>query len=200
MKPPDESWRLFIAIELPATLRGRVQDHIDQSRKAVPDARASWIREENLHLTLKVLGDAPVTRVEALSQAVARAATEVSPFEIIVGDCGAFPTRGQPRVLWIGLEDPTNTLTKLYRAIEDQCARAGFLREARPFHPHLTIARLRQPHDARRLAELHKKIGFDPVHVNVRDVCLIRSELRNEGSRYTVIARHEFPGKLSGTA
>src|SRR2546426_7495172 len=85
MKPPDESWRLFIAIELPATLRGRVQDHIDQSRKAVPDARASWTREENLHLTLKFLGDAPVTRVEALSQAVARAATEVSPFEIIVG-------------------------------------------------------------------------------------------------------------------
>ena len=189
MKPPDSSWRLFIAIELPATLRRRVQDHIDQLKKALPDARASWTREENLHLTLKFLGDTPVNRVEALSQAAARAAAQVSPFEVIIGGCGAFPTRGQPRVLWIGIEDPTGAQNKLYRALEDECARAGFPREARPFHPHLTIARLRQPHGARRLVELHEEIGFDPVPVNVSDVCLIRSELKSGGSRYTVISR-----------
>jgi 2'-5' RNA ligase len=197
MKPPDLSWRLFIAIELPAILRRRVQDHIDQLRKAVPEARASWTPEEKLHLTLKFLGDTPVTKVDDLAQAVARAATRVSPFEVMIGACGAFPTRGQPRVLWIGIEDPTDALTKLHHALEDECANAGFPPEARRFHPHLTIARLRQPHDARRLAKVHKETGFDPVKVNVRDACLIRSELRSEGSRYTVISRHEFSGKLS---
>jgi 2'-5' RNA ligase len=186
---PDESWRLFIAIELPSTLRKRVQDHIDHLRQAVPEARASWTHEENLHLTLKFLGDTPLTMVEVLVQAAERAATHVSPFQLVIGDCGAFPTRGQPRVLWIGIKDPTNNLNQLYRALEDDCTKAGFAREKRPFHPHLTIARIRQPNGARRVAELHKDIGFEPVAVDVRDLCLIRSELRSEGSRYTVISR-----------
>jgi 2'-5' RNA ligase len=192
MKPPDESWRLFIAIELPSSVRRSVQDHINQLRQAVPEARASWIREENLHLTIKFLGDTPVTKVEALSQAIQRTAHQVSPFELVIGSCGTFPSGRQPRVLWIGIKDPTNNQTKLQRALEDECESAGFPRDARPFHPHLTIARLRQPLGARRLGQLHREIGFDPVSVNIRDVCLIRSELRSEGSRYTVLSRHEF--------
>jgi 2'-5' RNA ligase len=192
MKPPGESWRLFIAIELPSSVRQSVQHHINQLRQAVPDARAGWIRAENLHLTIKFLGDTPVAKVEALSQAAERAAHQISPFKLVIGDCGAFPARGQPRVLWIGINDPTNNLTKLSRTLEDECANAGFAREGRPFHPHLTIARVRQPHGARRLAELHREIGFAPVSVNIRDLCLIRSELKSEGSRYTVLSRQEF--------
>ena len=189
---PDESWRLFIAIELPPRVRQSVQDHIDHLRQTVPEARASWTREGNVHLTIKFLGDTPVTKVEAFSQAAQRAASHLSSFELVIGDCGAFPPRGQPRVLWIGIKDPTNNLNKLYQALEDECANAGFSREGRSFHPHFTIARLRQPHGARRLAELHKEIGFDPVPVKISDVCLVRSELRSEGSRYTVLSRHEF--------
>lgn len=188
----DESWRLFIAIELPASVRTQLKAHIDRLKQALPDARASWTREENLHLTLKFLGDSHVSRVAALSQATARAANNVSRFEIAIGGCGAFPTRGQPRVIWIGIDDPSGQLNNYHQALEDECANVGFVREPRPFHPHLTIARLRQPNGARRLAELHHEIGFDSVPVMVRDVCLIRSELRSEGSRYTVIARNEF--------
>jgi RNA 2',3'-cyclic 3'-phosphodiesterase len=199
MKTEDESWRLFIAIELSSALRSRVKKHIDHLRQAAPDARASWAREENLHLTLKFLGETAVTKVEALSRATHHAADQFSPFEIIIGGCGAFPSHGQPRVLWVGIDDPTNDLNTLSRFLEDECAKAGFAREPRPYHPHLTVARLRQPHGARRLAELHREIGFDPVPVNVREVCLIRSELRSERSRYTVIARHEFPDRLSET-
>jgi len=192
MKPPNESWRLFVAIELPPCVRQTVQNHIDHLRQAVPEARASWAREENVHLTIKFLGDTPVTKVEALSQATQRAAHQVSPFELVIGDCGAFPPRGQPRVLWIGIKDQTNNLTKLYGVLEDECANVGFAREGRPFHPHFTIARLRQPHAARRLAQLHKEIGFNPVPVKISDVCLVRSELKSEGSRYTVLSRQEF--------
>jgi 2'-5' RNA ligase len=192
MKTPDESWRLFIAIELPSTLRQRVQDHITRLKQAVPDARASWARQENLHLTLKFLGDTPVTKVEVLAQATERAVTQASPFQLVIKDCGAFPIRGQPRVLWIGIKDPTNNLNQLYQALEDECTKDGFAQEPRPFHPHLTIARIRQPPGARRLVEIHRDIGFEPVAVNVRDLCLIRSELRSEGSRYTVISRQDL--------
>lgn len=195
MKAPDDAWRLFIAIELPTTLRESVKSHIDQLRQAVPDARASWTHEENLHLTLKFLGDTPVAKVEALSGAAQRAASRVSPFELVVGGCGAFPAHGQARVLWIGIQDSSGELNSYHRALEGECAKVSFPRAERPFHPHLTIARLRQPHGARRLADLHQETKFDPVSVNVRDVCVIRSELRSAGSRYTVISRHDFSVK-----
>ena len=91
---PDEFWRLFIAMELPLSLCQGVQNHINRLRQEVPEVRASWTRGENLHLTLKFLGDTPVTKVEALSQATQRAAHQVSPFELVIGDCGAFPPRG----------------------------------------------------------------------------------------------------------
>jgi 2'-5' RNA ligase len=193
MKTPDDSWRLFVAIELPSSLRQTVTAHVQRLRDAVPEARASWTREENVHLTLKFFGDTPLTKVESVSQATKTAVHKLSPFELIVGDSGAFPPRGQPRVLWIGIHDPAHELHNCYQALEEAYEAAGFVREPRPFHPHLTIARLRQPHGARRLAELHKELGFAPVAVNVRDICLIRSELSTEGSRYTAISRHHFP-------
>jgi len=192
MKEPTEHWRVFIAIELPSVVRKSLSDHIHGLRKALPDVQASWSREENLHLTLKFLGNTLVARMEALSQAAQRAAVRFQPFDLIVGRCGAFPPRGQPRVLWIGIDDPTGELTKLNRALEDECAKAGFAREQRPFHPHLTITRLRKPQGSRRLAELHGAMGFTNQQVSASEMVLFRSELLREGSQHTAISHHCF--------
>ena len=189
---PIETWRVFIAVELPANLRTRIINHIDHLRSAVPEARASWSREDNLHLTLKFLGDVPFTKVEHLSAAAAIAAAQVEPFEIGIEGCRAFPPKGQPKVLWIGIDDPSGKLSELNRALEDECANAGLAREPRAFHPHLTIARIRQPHGSRLLAARHKEIGFNREALNVAELAVIRSELRSEGSRHTVISRHEL--------
>jgi len=188
-------WRFFIAIELPPSVRHQIKSHIDRLRAEFPTVRASWAREENIHLTLKFLGDTPVEKVQACSKALKHAASKIAPFEMETSGCGAFPPHGQPKVLWIGISSEAQQeapLHKLYDAIEDECATDGFARETRAFHPHLTIARLRHPQGARRLAHVHKEIGFAPLSVRVQDVCLIRSELSSEGSRYTVISRHEF--------
>lgn len=185
-------WRIFVAIELPVAVRRKLTEHIDRLRSALPNARASWVREENLHLTLKFLGDIPVTKVEALAQAAQRAASEVESFEIVVGGCGAFPPRGQPRVLWVGIKDSAGQLELLHRALEDECAQAGFPREERGFHPHLTLARIRKPHDSRHLSAVHQEMGFEPQTVRASELAVIRSELRSEGSRHTVISRHSF--------
>ena len=186
----SNNWRVFVAIELPASMRRKLIEHIDRLRSTMPEVRASWCREENLHLTLKFLGDTPVTKVEALAQAAQRAASAVSPFEIIVEGCGAFPPRGQPRVLWIGIDDPSGKLSELYRALEDECAKAPFARELRVFHPHLTIARLRKPLGSRQVAQLHKEIGFTPESVAVSELVVIRSELSDEASKHSVVSRH----------
>jgi RNA 2',3'-cyclic 3'-phosphodiesterase len=164
----EKQWRLFIALELPAEVRRKISQHSDHLRTEMPDVRASWTREPNLHLTLKFLGDVPIERVEAVSRALQRATTGAAPFEMEIRGCGAFPTRGHPKVLWIGISDGPQ-LPSLHEAIEREVGRLGFPREGRPFHPHLTIARLRQPQGARALADLHERSGFPPMLVNVKD-------------------------------
>lgn len=186
----SELWRVFIAIELPTTLRAQIIDHIERLRGSVPDARTSWNREDNLHLTLKFLGDIPVANVGQLSAATSLAASKVEPFEIVVEGCGAFPPRGQPKVLWIGIDNPSGRLTELSRALEDECANAGFAREPRALNPHLTIARICQPQGSRQLAAKHQEIGFNRVAISVSELVVIRSELRSEGAKHTVISRH----------
>jgi 2'-5' RNA ligase len=126
MPTPGKMWRVFIAIELPRNVRARLAEHIETLRHSIPEARASWSREDNLHLTLKFLGDIPVASVERLSAAVSITATKVEPFEIVVEACGVFPARGQPKVLWIGIDDPSGKLSELNRALENECANAGF--------------------------------------------------------------------------
>lgn len=198
------TYRTFIAIEIPPDIRRRIKEHIDQLRAAFPDVRASWTREDNLHLTLKFLGNVPVARIPALANAVAEAAHEIKPFDLVVRDCGTFPPHGRPKVLWVGAGSadvssasslsPTtnnqNPLALLQAALEDHCAADGFEREPRPFHPHLTIARLRESKGTRPLAEHHKQLGFLAHTFIVSELVVFRSELSSKGSKHTALARH----------
>jgi len=185
-------WRIFCAIELPQTARRLVLAHIARLKEKVPHAKASWARDANLHLTLKFLGEIPTTSVADFSKAVSLAVTQVQPFSIRFEQTGIFPTHGQPRVLWIGINEQPAQLSELHARIEEESARAGFAKETRPFHPHLTIARLRHPDNARALTVAHKQMEFDPVEIAVAELLVIRSELSSEGSKYTVVSRHAF--------
>lgn len=189
-----DSFRTFIAIELSAEVRSRGMEHIKRLRRELPEVRASWSREDNLHLTLKFLGNVPIANIPKLSDAVERATKTVSPFELTLSGCGTFPPHGRPSVLWIGTQ--ASGLQGLYVAIENQLAEAGFARESRPFNPHLTIARLRGSNGARSLGELHQSLGFSPVESDVSEVVVFRSELFKQGSKHTAISRHKLAGAL----
>lgn len=168
----------------------RVAQHISFLRRELPDVRASFSREDNLHLTLKFLGNVSVTDISKVSDAVERAATTVSPFELTFSNCGSFPPHGRPSVLWIGAQ--ASGLHALHAAIEEELAAVGFPHESRPFHPHLTIARLRHALGARQLAELHKSLGFAPIAFDVSEVVVFNSELLKHGSKHTAISRHNL--------
>ncbi len=186
------SWRIFCAIDLAHSARARLTRQIKLLREAVPHARASWSREENIHLTLKFLGEIQISRLGDLSEAASRAVTDFSPFQITLEGTGVFPKHGAPRVLWIGIKDESGKLAQFQTRLEEECGREGFAREERPFHPHLTIARLRNPQGARELAVAHKEMRFEPAEVAVAELLVIRSEPSGAGSRYTVISRHRL--------
>ena len=189
---PHPLVRVFCAVELPMEVRARAADHIAQLRQAAPDVRASWERAEKMHLTLKFLGEIERSRIDALSQAAERAAKSVAPFDLAIAGTGSFPPRGVPRVLWLGVADASGGLTGLQKRLEDECAGEGFPREKRSFHPHLTIARLRTPQGAQRLAALHQEMGFEAMVFYITELVVMRSELGPGGSRYTELSRHRL--------
>jgi 2''-5'' RNA ligase len=187
-----ERWRVFCAVALPEEVRNRAAVHTKTLREAAPKVRASWPRAESLHVTLKFLGEMETARVNSLSQAAARAAEGFEKFELAIEGAGAFPPRGMPRVLWLGVRDESGKLSMLHKRLEEECAFEGFARETRAFHPHLTIARLRAPANSQSLAAMHQEMGFERAAFNVNELLVMRSELGPGGSRYTEISRHVF--------
>jgi 2'-5' RNA ligase len=186
--------RIFCAVELPEDVRARVGAHVARLREATQTAlKISWEREEKLHLTLKFLGEIEAERVEALTRAANRAAVAGGKFELSLREAGAFPPRGNPRVLWLGLHDETGRLAQLQGRLEAECERENFPREPRPFRPHVTIARIRTPNAAaRHVATLHRETEFAPATFDVREFVVMQSRLGAGGSRYTPLSRHEL--------
>ncbi|HVF27739.1 MAG TPA: RNA 2',3'-cyclic phosphodiesterase [Pyrinomonadaceae bacterium] len=185
-----ESLRVFCAVEIPSDVRKQISEYVALLGSHLPNSAARWEGAEKLHITLKFFGDIPSQRIEDLFRAVRRAAKAVRPFSLIAGETGVFPPRGTPRVLWLGVRDDSGSLNNLRRALEDECAGAGYTREPRPFHPHLTIARLRTPHGAREAARVHTRHVFQSDVFTVIETLLMRSEVTAGGSRYTTLSRH----------
>lgn len=185
----SDTWRVFCAIDLPTDLKQKLAIHIEQLKKET-GIKAGWIRPENIHLTIKFLGNIPVSDVNKLSLATARAIETLVPFKITAEHCGAFPTYGPPRVLWIGIKDSSSQLARLYERLEEECAAVGFTKEARSFHPHLTIARVRHAANASALGAAHRVLQFPPTEFAVNELLVIRSELGKDGPKYTTVSTH----------
>jgi len=188
----SEVWRVFCAVELPDDVRARLQEHIARLRKDFPDTAASWSRVENIHLTLKFLGNVELDRIPKISAAAMRTTDKFSKFQIDVGNVGVFPRPSRAQVLWIGVNDPSGKLSTLQQQFESACESAGFPKEDRAYRPHLTIARIRKPESARRLADTHLQMKFEPLAVQINELIVFRSELSSKGSKYTAISRHQI--------
>lgn len=193
----SETWRVFCAVDLPLDLKDKLAAHTNQLRRST-DFKASWTRPDNIHLTIKFLGEVPAPDVVKLSNAAARATKPLSPFKLAVEQTGAFPSCSRPRVLWIGITDSDKQLARLQIQLEDECAIEGFPKETRPFHPHLTLARIRHAANAGALGTAHRSLMFEPLQIEVSELLVIRSELGKEGSKYTPISRHPLGQTLPG--
>lgn len=178
--------RSFIAIELPESIHKALA--VVQSEYKETGADIRLVKPDNIHLTLKFLGDIPEAEVEKVEEVLKTVCGRYEPFEIGVCRTGIFPPKGSPRVLWAGLRN-NNHLTDLQRDIEDGLADIGFKKENRRFIPHLTIGRFRSSRRKEAVDEIirsHENDGFGEM--TARSVCLMKSELRPEGARYSKIS------------
>ncbi|GAB4528041.1 MAG: RNA 2',3'-cyclic phosphodiesterase [Anaerolineales bacterium] len=180
--------RAFIAIDLASDVVKHLARVTEDLQARISPHLVRWSSPENIHLTLKFLGDVSVQNLPLLKDALRAEAASRSLFDLSVGGLGAFPKVNQPRVIWVGVEAPDD-LSSLQRAIENQMERLGYERQARPFAAHLTLGRVSRNVEARELRQVAQvlqeyKLGFLGVS-RVTAVHLYRSDLTPDGAIYT---------------
>ncbi len=176
--------RTFIALEINAETRDAIADDIAALKHSFP--RIKWVGPENLHVTLKFLGDISENDLKDVFSAVDKAATLHEPFVVDVETLGVFPHWRAPRVVWVGCGEGKNEIVSLQKDVDKCLAEVGFDMEKRPFNPHLTLGRIKLPADGYGLFEaagrmLDTTYGF----MDVDNITVFMSELKRSGPVYT---------------
>ena len=181
--------RTFIAVELSPEVRAEAVRLVDLLRPAGGDAK--WVERQNMHLTLKFLGDVREEAIADVCRVVSKTAAEFQPMDVTVSGAGAFPDLRRPRTLWIGVTQGEPELVRLQTALERALAKRGFPKEHRAFHPHLTIGRIRE--SGPPMGELGQLIkdhaDFVAGGSTVREVVVFASHLSSSGPTYEPLAR-----------
>jgi 2'-5' RNA ligase len=195
-----EMIRAFIAVPLPSTLLDALANLQRRLKRQVPDRSVRWVRPEGIHLTLKFLGDTPVDKLPEIKQALAAVARHAPSCVFTVGGLGCFPNPRRPRVVWVGVQEPSGRLAAVQDAIEEVMAPLGYEPEGRGFTPHLTLGRIGRRasrDDAARVGEVVASTDVGELaEVAAAQVDLIRSVLKPSGAEYTTLAEFPLQGGL----
>jgi 2'-5' RNA ligase len=149
-------------------------------------SHVKWQDPKKLHLTVKFLGSVETEVVQRISEALHTLTGYHSAFDIVYEGLGGFPSLDDPTVIWMGTRE-NETMQRLHRDVESVASQFGFAPDTRSFHPHLTLARIKQSHHLHRLTAMVKSLTFEPVLMRCTEVLVMRSELHRDSSRYTVL-------------
>ena len=181
----DQTIRTFVCVEIPVSVRDRIEQL--QRQLAAMRADVSWTKKSNLHLTLKFLGHISAAQVENVCRIVQQAASGSESFDLQLSGTGSFPNQRNPRVLWIGLAEAPQVFKELYTSIDFGLSSVGFPRESRPFAPHLTIGRVKSNRNVASLVQPLIAGGFHSEPFGIRDVVVMKSQLKSSGAIYSPI-------------
>lgn len=187
--------RCFIAIEIPVEVQEAISEAISPI-KGLAQESIKWVGPENIHLTLKFLGNTPESRIKSIEAALTRATEGFSPIKGEIKGAGAFPSLRRPSVFWVGLECPP-ALMELKKRLESGLAALGFELDDRPFSPHLTVGRVKRGCrlPKRRLAAAMEQLEAASFGtVDIQEIVLVKSDLRPGGPVYTRL----YSSALSG--
>jgi 2'-5' RNA ligase len=180
--------RAFIAIELPETIKSSIETI--QARLKSLELPLRWVRVENIHLTMKFLGDIEEIEIESIESVLRDSVKMQTPLTLSAKGVGVFPGIRRPRVLWVGIHDHETGLAGLQKSIENQLHRIGYSKEGRPFKGHLTVGRAKGYVDERKLKEaLDSFLAFESSPFSVNEFFMFRSVLKPDGPEYTKLIR-----------
>lgn len=185
--PPSiiRSMRLFFCLELAPNVRERLAKAIECLRSQLRQG-AKWVEPNNLHVTVRFLGEVPEQQAAKLLAEGQKVAAETSIFDLQLEKLSAFPNPRRARVIWAGPKEDSAQFSALAQKIEAMVQGLGLAPEKRKAEPHVTLARLRSPKD---IAQTLAQVPFSPIVLQVRMLTLMLSELKPEGPIYTPLAR-----------
>jgi RNA 2',3'-cyclic 3'-phosphodiesterase len=190
--------RCFVAILLDEVVRAALAEEIDRLR---PLSRTvAWVPAANLHLTLHFLGEQSPARAAEAADALTDAAASSPRFTLSVHGLGAFPGLDRARILWTGVAGGAQEVRALQARVEDALERRGFAREARAWHPHVTLGRVFDDRRWRRDAgaglqpAIARGAGRSFGEFAVTSIALMQSELGRGGALYHPVAELSLGG------
>jgi 2'-5' RNA ligase len=174
--------RLFIALPLGHDAERYLGSIIDDLR---PHADAvKWVASQNIHLTVRFLGDTEEQRVPKIQELLDKVASAHNTVATTIDRLGAFPNLRRPRVLWAGINGNVEMLEKLARQVELGVRKLRFEKESKGFKPHLTIGRIRKPQNLERLAARMESYTMEPLPIRFDRIVLFKSTLTPKGPIY----------------
>jgi 2'-5' RNA ligase len=178
--------RLFVAVDLDDAARASIAAEQDRLRRA-GGSSLRWVKPEHLHITLVFLGEVAEQRASAVIEAYAAPAA-MQPFDLAFSGIGAFPPRGAPRALWIGVSRGESELKALQQQMADRAGEQGIALESRPFTPHLTVGRWKDSRSSERRRYVSDAPSEEIARVRIGRASLYRSQLLSTGPTYTALA------------
>ncbi len=176
--------RCFVAVELERDLRGPLARLVREQLPRTRDVR--WCTEQQLHVTLKFLGEVSDNHLSAVCDAIAAAAEFIEPFPLCLTGLGCFPSPRNPRVLWCGVEDETGGCARWLELADPLFEDLGFPRETRRFHPHITLGRSKNTAGGDVMCRVLDEVTAPATPMmTVEEVVLFESRLAPGGARYT---------------
>lgn len=181
--------RLFVALEIPSTVRESFAEFLKSLRDI--SSRPRWVRPENLHVTLKFIGELPLEKLGAVRDVLAAVRSEEA-VTIDFRGLGFFPDEKHPRIFWAGIEASPNLKT-LASDIDQATETVGIPREQRPFSPHLTLVRFQPPGLPDKLrSAIQKNLAREFGSLHTTQFHLIESKLKPTGAEYTTLESFPF--------
>ena len=187
--------RIFIAVDVEDELKRYLEDLIKEiDDLEIPNIRL--VKPENIHITLKFLGEVKDDRVDDIIEALTGIDTRFNRGKSKIIDIGAFPNMKKPHVLWLGIDDGKEQFSKMAEFINNSLGIYGFTKNNRPFSPHLTLGRFKKP--VLNLTDYIKKIKVPDIEFGVNRISVYESKLYQSGPVYTVLKHFNLIRRKNG--
>jgi len=182
--------RLFVAVGMSAEVAGAARELVtrlrDRAARLAPASRIRWVAPDRLHVTVRFIGHMDEGRAMAIRDAL-HAPISLDPFDLTVASVGTFPSEGPPRVVWSGLSHAKERLVAAERLVSDRLAAVGIPPDDRPYNPHLTLGRVREPAGLKSRALLDGVRDTTLGVTAVAAITLYESRQSSEGPTYVAL-------------
>ena len=185
-----DTLRTFIAVDFPIEIKAKIEEITTYFKTQLPSKVIKWVDANNMHLTLKFMGETPANQLEPIKRAMQQVVNTFPIFEIAIENLGMYPNAKKPRVVWLGISGEKN-LISLHKQIDQALKEIGIQPERRPFSPHLTVGRVRRSVDPESVIIVGKTLSEFKVstlgRVTINEVVYYQSELTPQGPNYTIL-------------